>query len=78
MSEHEADSDANVEKKVRHLETGYEVTVTSKRGTGTYNNDKVEHELRTTTPPTDAELDEMSERVAQQMNQLRENQPDEE
>lgn len=58
-------------------EVGYEMTITSKRGTGTYNNDKVKQELNSKDPIDEMEREAVIKQVKRTMAALRAHQPDE-
>lgn len=71
------DVDFDTTEKVERTDVGFRLTVESKRGTGSYDYDKVKGELRTEEMPTADETAAVNREVRQQMEDLREFQPDE-
>lgn len=70
-------TDETTTQKVEQTETGYTLTVKSKRGTGTNDRDEVKAEQRTEHRPTDDECDELLDDVTDALAELRSFQPDE-
>lgn len=69
--------DVDVTEEHVQTEVGYELTVTSKRGTGTYNNDKVKQEVNSKEPIGEIEREAVIKQVKRTMATLRAHQPDE-
>jgi len=63
-------------EKVERTDVGYRLTIESKRGTGTRDQDKVRAELRTEEPPTATDIGGLAEDVRLAMDRRREHQPD--
>ncbi|WP_435358465.1 DUF7389 domain-containing protein [Haloarchaeobius sp. DFWS5] len=69
--------DFDTREKVERTDTGYRLTVESKRGTGTRDEDKVKAELRTEEWPSREQINSLTTDVAHVMERRREHQPDE-
>jgi len=67
----------DTKEKLERTDTGYRLTVESKRGTGTRDQDTVKVEYRSEDIPEFRTREELTDQVKQRMNELRENQPDE-
>ena len=70
-------TDYDTTEKIERTDKGYRLIVESKRGTGTRDQDKVQAELRTESPPGPEEIDTLLEDVRHCMDQRRHHQPDE-
>ncbi|WP_435349018.1 DUF7389 domain-containing protein [Haloarchaeobius sp. HRN-SO-5] len=64
-------------EKVERTDVGFRLTVESKRGTGTRDQDKVKAELRQEQVPTTEEVENLTRHVEHLMNMRRAHQPDE-
>lgn len=77
MSEEHSDDDYDTVDKVERTDTGYRLSVKSKRGTGTNDRDEVKAEMRTEDRPSEKERFELLSDVTESMNYLRTNKFDE-
>lgn len=69
--------EVDVHEEVEHTKTGVELSLESKRGTGTRDQDAVSAKIRgKTLEEVDAQREAAREMVIEEMNALRENQPD--
>lgn len=67
--------DVPVTEEHVQTEVGYELTVTSKRGSGTYDNDKVKQEVNSKDPIDEVEREAIIKQVKRTMTELRSHQP---
>lgn len=78
MSDAEPDEEYDTVEKLEQTDTGYRLSVKSKRGTGTNDRDEVKAELRTEERPDEQERFDVLSDVTEAMNYLRTNQFEEE
>lgn len=71
-------TDYDTTEKVVRTDEGFRVSVKSKRGTGTRDQDEVSMEYRTETQPTPDEIENMNKWVTKLMDERRAHKPDEE
>jgi hypothetical protein len=62
-------------QKVRRTEVGFELTVTSKRGTGVRDQDEVVMQYKSEGKPTDSDIHELLTRLEYIMDTRRQHQP---
>jgi len=67
----------DVTEKLVETETGYRLSVSSKRGTGTRDQDEVSLTMKTEDAPTEQDIKEANARVSFMMDMRRNHQPDE-
>ena len=70
-------TDYDHKEKIEQTETGFRLRVSSKRGTGTRDQDEVTLEMKTEEAPNEEDIDQMNARVAFMMELRRGHQPDE-
>ena len=68
--------DYDTTQHIEHTDTGFELRVESTRGTGTRDQDTVRAELRQEDVPTEAQIETVTSRVEQAMDERRAHQPD--
>jgi hypothetical protein len=64
-------------EKIEKTETGFRLSVSSKRGTGTRDQDEVSLTMKTEEAPNEEDIKQMNARVAYMMELRRGHQPDE-
>jgi hypothetical protein len=72
------DDTANTTQKVRRTDVGFELTVTSKRGTGVRDQDEVVMQHKSEGKPTDSDIHELLTRLEYIMDTRRQHQPSQE